>query len=110
MTEKLYRATRMQDGVTVVMTDMFGERPLPDRRDLYNHSPDGFEWGYGGSGPSQLALAICADALDDDNRAFRVYQDFKREIVAVADRAGFEISAERVRKICDEIEHIRSAP
>ena len=25
---------------------------------VYNHSPTGFSWGYGGSGPSQLALAI----------------------------------------------------
>ena len=24
----------------------------------WNHSPDGFNWGYGGSGPAQLALAI----------------------------------------------------
>lgn len=25
---------------------------------IINHSPDGFQWGYSGSGPSQLALAI----------------------------------------------------
>ncbi|MCK4554525.1 hypothetical protein KAU19_06245, partial [Candidatus Parcubacteria bacterium] len=25
---------------------------------VINHSPDGFAWGYGGSGPAQLALAI----------------------------------------------------
>lgn len=37
--------------------------PLPLRLDLFNHSPDGFEWGYGGSGPAQLALAILADFL-----------------------------------------------
>jgi hypothetical protein len=24
-----------------------------------NHSPTGFEWGYGGSGPTQLAFEIC---------------------------------------------------
>lgn len=27
-------------------------------RKIYNHSPDGFNWGYGGSGPAQLALAV----------------------------------------------------
>lgn len=27
-----------------------------------NHSPDGFEWGYGGSGPAQLALGILLHA------------------------------------------------
>jgi len=33
-------------------------RPSPaPRSDLRNHSPNGFEWGYSGSGPAQLALA-----------------------------------------------------
>ena len=30
------------------------------RLDLVNHSPTGFEWGYGGSGPAQLAVAMLA--------------------------------------------------
>ena len=34
--------------------------------DLVNHSPDGTEWGYAGSGPAQLALALLAHALADD--------------------------------------------
>lgn len=29
-----------------------------DSQALINHSPDGFNWGYGGSGPAQLSLAI----------------------------------------------------
>lgn len=33
---------------------------LPKNSQRYrNHSPDGFAWGYGGSGPAQLALALC---------------------------------------------------
>jgi hypothetical protein len=43
-----------------------GERThkaLNPRNDLYNHSPDGFEYGYAGSGPAQLALALLADHL-----------------------------------------------
>jgi hypothetical protein len=35
--------------------------PLPLRCDIVNHSPRGFAWGYTGSGPAQLALAILAD-------------------------------------------------
>lgn len=31
--------------------------PKPSQK-WHNHSPDGFNWGYGGSGPAQLALAI----------------------------------------------------
>lgn len=30
-----------------------------------NHSPDGFEWSYGGSGPAQLALAILLHAAEN---------------------------------------------
>lgn len=55
---------------------------LPKRLDLRSHSPDGFQWGYSGSGPAQLALALAADATGDDELALRVYQDLKREIVA----------------------------
>ena len=36
-------------------------RPLELRLDPFNHSSTGLEWGYGGSGPAHLALAILAD-------------------------------------------------
>ncbi len=54
--------------------------PLQVRLDLVNHSPDGFEWGYGGSGPAQLAIAILADAVGDSYAVHR-YQEFKRDVV-----------------------------
>ena len=44
---------------------------------LYNHSPDGFQWGYIGSGPAQLALALLLDATGDEALSLRHYQDFK---------------------------------
>lgn len=51
-------------GRRVDVEDADGKRaPLNPRTDLFNHSPNGFEWGYGGSGPAQLALAILADHL-----------------------------------------------
>ena len=56
--------------------------PLAPRLDLRNHSPTGFGHGYGGSGPSQLALAILADFLQDDRRALVLYQPFKWRIIA----------------------------
>src|SRR5262245_28326025 len=52
------------------------------RLDLDNHSPTGFEWGYGGSGPAQLALAILADTLHDDARALHLHQHFKWRVIA----------------------------
>jgi len=32
---------------------------------FWKHSPDGFEWSYGGSGPAQLALAILLHAAEN---------------------------------------------
>lgn len=59
------------------------EEPLDPRLDLVRHSPTGFAWGYGGSGPAQLALALCADALGGrrEDVALRVYQEVKRRLV-----------------------------
>ncbi len=55
-------------------------RPF-DSQQLFNHSPTGFEWGYGGSGPAQLALALLLDATGDPETALRLHQDFKRAVV-----------------------------
>ena len=43
-----------------------------------NHSPSGFEWGYGGSGPAQLALAILLEEVDEES-ALNLYQGFSRD-------------------------------
>lgn len=62
--QKLYKARRdSEKGAHVRIVTDRGEAALPVRLDVSNHSPDGFEWGYGGSGPAQLALALCIDAL-----------------------------------------------
>lgn len=46
--------------------------PRPSQR-LCNHSPDGFNWGYGGSGPAQLALAVVYELTGKMDG----YQNFK---------------------------------
>ena len=53
-------------------------RPLDPARSLAlrQHSPTGFSWGYLGSGPGQLALAILLEVTDQPT-ALRMYQDFK---------------------------------
>jgi hypothetical protein len=48
---------------------------------LWNHS-DGFQWGYSGSGPAQLALALLLDATSDPVLSARLHQHFKEEFVA----------------------------
>jgi hypothetical protein len=53
-------------------------RPLQHR---VRHSPDGFEWGYSGSGPADLALAILWHALGSEP-ARDLYHQFKHEIIS----------------------------
>jgi len=47
---KQYSGRRAADGSAIVTRADGTDLPL--RLDLYNHSPTGFEWGYGGSGPA----------------------------------------------------------
>ena len=59
-----------------------GERkPIDPRFDLVNHSPTGFCWGYVGSGPAQLALAILSDYLQDDQKVLDLYHDFMLRVI-----------------------------
>lgn len=53
-----------------------------ESQSVYNHSPDGFEYGYSGSGPAQTALAICLFMFKDVLVAQGVYQNFKNRYVA----------------------------
>jgi hypothetical protein len=49
---------------------------------LWNHSPTGFNWGYGGSGPAQLALALLLAAGVAPEHASDLHQRFKWEVIA----------------------------
>jgi len=88
---------RIVDGRPIVEI-MQGEnrRPLPLRLDLARHSPSGFNWGYLGSGPAQLALAILADALADSATAIVKHQLFKRDVISKLARDGWELTREAV--------------
>ncbi|NVM21400.1 MAG: hypothetical protein HWN68_06435 [Desulfobacterales bacterium] len=68
-----------------------GKELLPGRsQKVANHSPDGFNWGYGGSGPAQLALAILLRLLPKDKAVCR-YQKFKWDVIARLPQSDFEI-------------------
>lgn len=59
---------------------------------VYNHSPDGFAWGYSGSGPSQLALAILLKAGLPNDQAVQLHHAFKQEFIAgLPARRDFEL-------------------
>jgi len=50
---------------------------------IVRHSPDGFEWGYGGSGPAELALNILSTMIGKESaEKGGLYQKFKFEFLA----------------------------
>ena len=69
---------------------------LPLRLDLWEHSPSGFDWGYGGSGPAQLAVAILAHATGDDAFARGRHQDYKWAIINRLPTQDFILHGDRV--------------
>ena len=97
---KIYHGWRTPQGASVTVTEDHGQsdttRPLDPRLDLYNHSPGGMEWGYQGSGPAQLGLAILADFTRDDRYAVRRHQEFKRHAVANIPHQMWTIYGEQV--------------
>lgn len=84
-----YRGRRLRNGCIIERRDFsipgHGTwsrlSPLKSLR-LRNHSPDGFEWGYGGSGPAQTALALLLDYTRDRRQSLALYQDFNATVVA----------------------------
>lgn len=113
-----YRSATKNPGAFIVV-DGSTQRPLDPRLDLQNHSPTGFAWGYNGSGPAQLALAILAHHFlttstlvvtalkkkEADARALALYQRFKAKALATAPSGVvFEISSEDVERIVGELE------
>jgi hypothetical protein len=76
----VYHGKRIEGGVRVWVEDpeTHQEAELPH---VQKHSPTGFEWGYGGSGPADLALAILAYHLEMDGVSSGLYQQFKMAFV-----------------------------
>ena len=102
-----YVGERGKNGCTVTIIDEDGgKEPLDPRRDLRNHSPDDFEWGFSGSGPAQLSLALLAHALCDDELALRNYPDFKFRVVSRLPQ-DFDLSGEQIRRTVAELEAAR---
>ena len=61
---------------------VFDNEKQYELKHIERHSPDGFNWGYGGSGPADTALSILTDCLDAQ-RADALYHQFKHDLVAV---------------------------
>jgi len=74
---KTYKAKRTPKGSTVTVDGA----PLDERTDIRQFSTNGFEWGYVGSGPQQLALAVLADHFGNDNSALTHHKVFMEVVL-----------------------------
>lgn len=87
-----------------VTNDLGLGQKLPIRLDLANHSPTGFAWGYNGSGPAQLALAILAYQYDDKT-AMRYYQSFKERVITQFDKdKNWSLTTKQIEEVVVKIQ------
>ncbi len=101
---KVYIGVRSSRGPEVFVVDNAPQgitnKPL---KHFEYHSPDGFEWGYAGPGPSDLALAILADHFKEtptreeiykranELRCLRYYHRLKWDYLMEFNREGFTL-------------------
>jgi hypothetical protein len=71
-------------------------RGLDPQLHLRNHSPTGFDWGYGGSGPAQLSLGILCAVLKDCDAALQLYQRFKWDVVSKLPKGFWMLGSDQV--------------
>jgi hypothetical protein len=83
---------------------------IPQRH--VHYAPMGFDWGFGGNGPADLALNVLAlflplapeatgvalrDGSTVSQSAWALHQEFKYDLIATLPRAGSHITAETIR-------------
>jgi hypothetical protein len=96
---KQYEGLRTLNRTSVTVN----KNPLSPRFDLLVHAQGGFDWGCGSVGAAQLALAILADHLQDDQRAITLHQRFKWRLVATLPRGSWALTTADVASILKEL-------
>lgn len=66
--------------------DGMAKTNIPHR--IVRHSPTGFDWGHGGTGPADLALNILLWLDLSPEKADRLHQDFKWKFVVSIPHQG----------------------
>ena len=96
----LYRGTRTAEGCVVTRADGTPLDPRLDLRELCR----GFDWGAVNSGAAQLALAVLADYLQDDERAVELHLAFKRRVVVGLPKQAWSLAGDAVDAALAQIE------
>lgn len=98
--ETIYRGQRGGRGGTPIVSVQFHghvERLLiPGPSHFIAKHSQTFEWGYGGSGPAQLALAILLDFTRDRRASETLHQSFKDAYVSGWETRGFTLSGAEI--------------
>ncbi|HZZ78767.1 MAG TPA: DUF6166 domain-containing protein [Gemmataceae bacterium] len=103
---KHYVIERTTDGVQVDVIDgtsPTGGYALPPRPELAKHLVSNFDFGRAAPGSAMLALALIADAIDDET-ALKHYQAFKARVIAPQECDAFELSQEDIKQIVAGLE------
>ena len=87
---KTYNGARTIDGIQVTVNG----QPLDERVDIHQFTDGGFEWTYEGDAPRQLALALLADHLGDNEHALALCSRFTRQVIADLDNEWVLSSAD----------------
>jgi len=103
LSHKVYVMKRDATGHPIVLVKGRKEKPL---KHIVRYSPSGLEWGYGGSGPADLALSILSDAVGRD-LADCYHQDFKWFFISRIPWDGGEITESQIaawlwERVCQE--------
>ena len=96
---KTYQGQRLEYSavVEVISSDGSVKNLDPERSQaIKNLDPDGFDWGYDGGKPAQLALAILLDVTNDAKIALKHYKAFKDATVRHLSKT-WELSEDAVR-------------
>lgn len=91
MTEKII----IKDGHDIVLTRTPAGAHANIPQEIVYHSPTGFEWGYGGSGPADLALNVLVLFVDKDS-AKALHQQYKWDVISKIPYEGGVILAKDV--------------
>lgn len=95
--EKSNPVFAISDGYSISLARNNGETITNVPHKIVYHSPSGFEWGYGGSGPADLALNILA-VFVPDKYAMQYHQAFKWAFIAPMPHEGGIIYASDIRQ------------
>ena len=98
---KLYKGTRVFPGYKAAVYVDNVPLDLGPSREIHDYSPDP-EFGYFGSGPSQLSLAILYDVTGDKDTSLLYCQDFKHDYIGQFEQDGFILLESQVQQWISE--------